>query len=141
MHFLMGKIMLLLPRVWVIVVSLPRVWVELIYLPILKDVDSLLSSTSSYITQSLKSLPEKDGTPLKSIGQKVSRLGRKKTCFKSLGRKYYQIGLKEYRLGKNTIFGKKILFHGLKSKLIGQKKTLLEIFGKKIFEKLPRLFF
>jgi len=49
-------------------VSLPRVWVELIYLPILKDVDTLLSSTSSCITQSLKSLPEKDGTPFESIG-------------------------------------------------------------------------
>ena len=68
MHFFIGKIMLFLPRVWVIIVSLPRVWVELIYLPILKDVDTLLSSTSSCITQSLKSLPEKDGTPLKSIG-------------------------------------------------------------------------
>jgi len=29
-----------------------------------------------------------------------SRLGRKKTCFKTMGRKCYWIGLKEDRLGK-----------------------------------------
>lgn len=85
----MGKNNLFLPTVWVIVVSLSRFWVNNNFLPILKHVDTVLSSTSSFITQSLRSLPEKYGTPFESIGQKVFRLGRTKSCFKSMGRKCY----------------------------------------------------
>ena len=56
-----------------------------------------------------------------------------------MGRKYYQVRLKEDRLGKKNLWVVILISSGEKQ-IDWVKEDMLEIFRKEIFEKLPRLF-
>ena len=57
-----------------------------------------------------------------------------------MGRKCFQIGMKEDRLGKKDNLQVEILFHCLKVDRLGRKKYVGNFCEDNIFEKLPRLF-